>query len=77
MSTTIARSAPPDFRPLGCRECVVGAGLGFEFSMAFQPIVDLTAKRVFAYEALVRGPKGEPSRTVFAHVDEMNRYRFD
>ncbi len=77
MTITMRRQVPPDYRPLGCRECVAGAGLGFEFSMAFQPIVDLTAKRVFAYEALVRGPDGEPSGTVFAHVDDMNRYRFD
>lgn len=75
MSTT--RAAPPDFRPLGCRECVAGAGLPFEFSMAFQPIVDVSAGRVFAYEALVRGPAGEPAPSVFAHVDETNRYRFD
>lgn len=26
-----------DYRSLGCRECAGGAGLGFDFSMAFQP----------------------------------------
>ncbi len=77
MATTSIRTPPSDFRPLGCRECVAGAGLPFEFSMALQPILDFTSRRVFAYEALVRGPAGEGSGTVFAHVDERNRYRFD
>jgi EAL domain-containing protein (putative c-di-GMP-specific phosphodiesterase class I) len=45
--------------------------------MAFQPIVDLEASRVFAYEALVRGPKGEPAGSVLAQVTDENRYAFD
>ena len=66
-----------DYRKLGCRECLGGAGLGFDFSMAFQPIVDVARRDVFAYEALVRGPAGEAAAEVFRHVDEGNRYRFD
>lgn len=66
-----------DYRPLGCRECFGGAGLDFDFSMAFQPIVDLRTREVFAYEALVRGARNEPASEVFAHVNEGNRYRFD
>lgn len=77
MTVPTARPAPPDFRPLGCRECAAGAGLPFAFSMALQPILDLGARRVFAYEALARGPAGEPAATVFAHVNDGNRYRFD
>ena len=45
--------------------------------MAFQPIVDLATGEVFAYEALARGPNGEPACTVFESVDESNQYRFD
>ncbi len=45
--------------------------------MAFQPIVQADAREVFAYEALVRGPNGEPAGWVFEQVNAANRYRFD
>ena len=45
--------------------------------MAFQPIVDVEAKRVFAYEALVRGPQNEPAISVLQQVTPENRYSFD
>ncbi len=45
--------------------------------MAFQPIVDVETGRAFAYEALVRGPHGEPAMTVLSQVNEENRYAFD
>ncbi|MDE2356781.1 MAG: EAL domain-containing protein [Alphaproteobacteria bacterium] len=45
--------------------------------MAFQPIVDLNTRTVFAYEALVRGPQGEGAGPVLAQVDDTNRYNFD
>lgn len=68
---------PADFRPLGCSECLNGAGLDFDFTMAFQPIVNATTGEVFAHEALVRGLNGEGAGSVFAHVNDSNRYRFD
>jgi EAL domain-containing protein (putative c-di-GMP-specific phosphodiesterase class I) len=66
--------APP---PLTCRACRNGAGLDFEFSMAFQPIVNVDDRTIFAHEALVRGTKGEPSGTILGQVDDSNRYQFD
>lgn len=45
--------------------------------MAFQPIVDVRAGRVFAYEALVRGLHGESAGSVLSQVTEANRYAFD
>jgi EAL domain-containing protein (putative c-di-GMP-specific phosphodiesterase class I) len=45
--------------------------------MAFQPIVDVTTGAVWAYEALVRGPAGEPAATILAQVTDQNRYAFD
>ncbi len=45
--------------------------------MAFQPIVQASAREVFAYEALVRGPAGEPAAGVFEQVNQGNRYAFD
>lgn len=65
------------YTKLSCAECREGAGLGFDFTMAFQPIVDVAAGRVFAQEALVRGSNGEGAGTVLARVTDANRYRFD
>ncbi len=45
--------------------------------MAFQPIVDVHAERVYAYEALVRGPQGEGAATILSQVTPENRYSFD
>lgn len=68
---------PQDFRELTCAECAGGAGLDFDFTMAFQPIVDISSREVFAYEALVRGLGNEPAGEVFRNVNDANRYRFD
>lgn len=65
------------YRPLGCRACLEGAGLGFGFTMAFQPIVRLSRREVFAHEALVRGYAGQGAPYVFEHVDASTRYQFD
>lgn len=65
----------PEPRPCpGCRE---GTGLAFGFTMAFQPIVDVVARRVWAYEALVRGTAGEGADTVLGMVDAASIYGFD
>ncbi len=66
-----------NFRKIGCAECAAGAGLGFDFAMAFQPIVHAGTRRVYAQEALVRGPGGESASHVFSQVKEDNRYAFD
>ena len=41
--------------PLGCSECTQSKGLDFDFTMAFQPIVNVATRQVFAQEALARG----------------------
>ena len=64
-------------RPTGCEECTNGDGLDFEFTMAFQPIVNARTRSIFAHEALVRGLNNEGAGTIFAHVNDDNRYRFD
>lgn len=58
----------------GCREDI---SLPFEFKMAFQPIVDVNARRVWGYEALVRGTNGESAYSILSQVTEETRYRFD
>jgi EAL domain-containing protein (putative c-di-GMP-specific phosphodiesterase class I) len=64
-------------QPTGCTACKDGMNQPFPFSMAFQPIVDVTTETVYAYEALVRGPGGESAGSVMAQVTEENRYSFD
>ena len=60
-----------------CNACKDGVALPFAFSMAFQPIVDVVAGSVFAYEALVRGVHNEPAGAILSQVTEENRYAFD
>jgi len=45
--------------------------------MAFQPIVDVERRAVFAYEALVRGADGRGAPEVLRQVSEQSRYGFD
>ena len=56
----------------GCRE---DGSLPFEFAMAFQPIIDVPNQRVWGYEALVRGLKGEPAFSILDQLSEHTRYR--
>ena len=56
---------------------VMGGEAEFEFSFAFQPIVNASTREVISFEALVRGPCGEPSKEVFAKVDHEKLYQFD
>lgn len=60
-----------------CSACREGQALNFPISMAFQPICDLQNRRVFAHEALVRGPQGEPAGSLLQQVDADNLYAFD
>src|ERR1700761_8836327 len=64
-------------RPLACGACKEGVVEPFPFTMAFQPIVNVETGRVFAYEALVRGPGGDSAKAVLSQVTEANRYAFD
>ncbi len=60
-----------------CSACSSENELGFDISMAFQPIVDLKSKEIFAQEALVRGVNGEPAGTIFKQVTPEKLYKFD
>jgi len=61
----------------GCEDCRRGGKLEFDFTFAFQPIVDTRSGTVFAYEALVRGLEGESALSVLSRVNDENRYLFD
>jgi len=51
--------------------------IDFDFSFAFQPIVNAAKGEVVSYEALVRGPKGEPAMDVLTRLNQENLYGFD
>jgi EAL domain-containing protein (putative c-di-GMP-specific phosphodiesterase class I) len=52
-------------------------GVDFEFSFAFQPIVNAETRKVISFEALVRGPHGESSGDVFSQLRADNMFGFD
>ncbi len=55
------------------------AGLpGFDsgFTMAFQPIIDLARREIYAHEALVRGLSGESASEVLSRVNASSRFAF-
>ena len=60
-----------------CAGCRTSAPLPQPFTMAFQPIVDLTTGRVFAYEALVRGTDGQSAGEVLGQIEPDMIYKFD
>jgi len=62
---------------VGCDACKSELELNFDFAFAYQPIVDLRDRSVFAHEALVRGANGEGALSVLSQVNAQNRYRFD
>jgi EAL domain-containing protein (putative c-di-GMP-specific phosphodiesterase class I) len=68
---SVQKPTPP------CGECRNGQALDFDFSMAFQPIVDVQTGQPFAYEALVRGTEREPASSILDRVTQANRYAFD
>jgi EAL domain-containing protein (putative c-di-GMP-specific phosphodiesterase class I) len=60
---------------IGCEHCA--AQLPFNFTFAFQPIVNMSNHTIFGYEALVRGENGESAYSILSKVDDNNRYAFD
>ncbi|PCK32364.1 EAL domain-containing protein [Pseudoalteromonas piscicida] len=58
-------------------QCKCKRKLDFDITMAFQPIVDIQARAVFSYEALVRGKNGESAYEILNNVNDENQYAFD
>jgi EAL domain-containing protein (putative c-di-GMP-specific phosphodiesterase class I) len=76
MTTPILTKDQPA-KTTGCVQCQRGEALGFDFIFAYQPIVQLSTRSIFAHEALVRGPNGESAYSVLSQVTDDNRYTFD
>ena len=55
---------------------ITSDGIGPAFTIAFQPIVDIERREVFAHEALVRGVHGEGALQVRGRVEARHRFAF-
>jgi EAL domain-containing protein (putative c-di-GMP-specific phosphodiesterase class I) len=66
-----------NFVPVGCKACRDKTKLGIDFTMAFQPIVDISDSSIFGYEALVRGINNEGAASILSQLNDENRYLFD
>lgn len=62
---------------VSCQKCKEGQQLDFDIAFAYQPIVDLRSRTIYAHEALVRGSNGESAFSVLSKVTDENRYLFD
>lgn len=62
---------------ISCQGCRDGEDFPLAFTMAFQPIIDVSTQTVWGYEALVRGTDGQGAASVLAAVTDANRYVFD
>ena len=60
-----------------CNNCADKGVLDFDFTMAFQPIINCQSKTTFGYEALVRGLNNESAYSIISKVNDDNRYLFD
>ncbi|NRR34117.1 EAL domain-containing protein [Oxalobacteraceae bacterium] len=75
--TSIPDISPRTKTAASCVQCQQAEPLNFDFTFAYQPIVELSTRSIFGHEALVRGPNGESAFSVLAQVNDENRYRFD
>ncbi|MEQ8404266.1 MAG: EAL domain-containing protein [Oceanicaulis sp.] len=73
--TATAPACPPAGE--GTAACACAQPVPAEFKFAFQPIVDVRDRTVFAQEALVRGPNGEGAGSVLGAIDQANIHAFD
>jgi blue light- and temperature-responsive anti-repressor len=62
---------------LGATLLVPDAASVRDFTYAFQPIVDTTARSIYSYEALIRGSRKEPAPHVLSRIPQSRIHRFD
>ena len=66
-----------DCERVACGNCNDENTLDFDFTMAFQPIINCQTREIYGYEALVRGLNNESAYSIISKVNEENRYMFD
>ena len=62
---------------VSCSNCADSSELDFDFTMAFQPIINCQSNTIYGYEALVRGLNNESAYSIISQVNDDNRYTFD
>jgi EAL domain-containing protein (putative c-di-GMP-specific phosphodiesterase class I) len=65
-----------DAKKTQCKACRIDVVIP-DFTMAFQPIVDIDTGGIYAFEALVRPPGGGSAYDILSRITEENRYAFD
>lgn len=73
--TAKAKPCAPELE--GTENCACAQPVPVDLKFAFQPIVDIRDRSVFAQEALVRGPEGQSAGEILAAVDSLNVHAFD
>jgi EAL domain-containing protein (putative c-di-GMP-specific phosphodiesterase class I) len=73
----ITGDIPIIYDRFSCDNCADKGSLGFDFTMAFQPIINCVSKQIFGYEALVRGLNNESAYSIISKVNDNNLYLFD
>ena len=71
------KEEPIIYDRFSCDNCSDKSSLDFDFTMAFQPIINCKEKLIYGYEALVRGLNNESAFSVISKVNDDNRYLFD
>lgn len=77
IQTQIKTPFNPVAPSIGCSNCSEKISLDFDFTMAFQPIVDFEKQTVFAQEALCRGLNNESAGEILGRLTPENMYKFD
>ena len=62
---------------VSCSNCADSSELDFDFTMAFQPIINCQSNTIYGYEALVRSLNNESAYSIISQVNDDNRYTFD
>lgn len=73
----MAQSEAVIYDRFSCNKCTDKGHLDFDFTMAFQPIINCKKQTIFGYEALVRGLNNESAYSIISKINDDNRYLFD
>jgi hypothetical protein len=69
--------SPIVYDRFSCSRCAFKGSLDFDFTMAFQPIVNCKTQQTFGYESLVCGLNNKSAYSIISKVNDDNRYLFN